>query len=134
MRQYLKEKYNYDPGRYNNYSVNTPAYRIMARLDWNANLNNKLSLRFTKTHTKDSNFPSSSTSPLSADDIYPGDTGLGIPKGKDSGRSTKYSMSFENSNYYQVRDFTSVAGEWNSRFANGAMNNCLLYTSPSPRD
>ena len=35
MRQYLKEKYNYDPGRYNNYSVNTPAYRIMARLDWN---------------------------------------------------------------------------------------------------
>lgn len=127
MRQYLKEKYNYDPGRYNNYSVNTPAYRIMARLDWNANLNNKLSLRFTKTHTKDSNFPSSSTSPLSADDIYPGDTGLGIPKGKDSGRSTKYSMSFENSNYYQVRDFTSVAGEWNSRFANGAMNNMLRF-------
>ena len=64
---------------------------------------------------------------MSADDIYPGDTGLGIPKGKDSGRSTKYSMSFENSNYYQVRDFTSVAGEWNSRFANGAMNNMLRF-------
>lgn len=36
-------------------------------------------------------------------------------------------MSFENSNYYQVRDFTSVAGEWNSRFANGAMNNMLRF-------
>ena len=127
IRQYLKDKYNYDPGRYNNYSVNTPAYRIMARLDWNANLNNKLSLRFTKTHTKDSSFPSSSTNPLNVNNIYPGDKDLSIVGGRDAGRSSKYAMGFENSNYYQVRDFTSVAGEWNFRFANGAMNNMLRF-------
>ena len=125
IRNYLKDKYGYDPGRYNNYSVNTPAYRIMTRLDWNANQNNKISLRFSKTHTKDSNFPSSSTNPLDASKIYPGSQG--IQGGRDAGRSSKYAMGFENSNYYQVRDFTSLAGEWNSRIAEGAMNNMLRF-------
>lgn len=124
MRDYLKETYGYDPGRFNNYSVNTPAYRIMARLDWNVNPNNKVSLRFSKTHTKDSNFPSTSTSPLTANIIYPG-SGPSAPAG--SNRTSVYSMTFENSNYYQVRDFTSLAGEWNSRIKNGAMNNMLRF-------
>lgn len=126
MRDYLRDpqKYNYDPGKYNNYSVNTPAYRIMARLDWNANQNNRLSLRLTKTHTKDSNFPTSSVSPLYANDIYPGN---GDEPQKGQGRTSKYAMSYANSNYYQDRDFTSVAGEWNSRLAGGAMNNMLRF-------
>ena len=56
MRGFLLNKYNFDPGKYNDYSTDTPAYRVMARVDWNANQNNKVSFRFTKTHTKDSNF------------------------------------------------------------------------------
>lgn len=134
MRNYLIENYSYDPGKYNNYSVNTPAYRIMARVDWNANQNNKLSLRFSRTHTKDSNFPTSSTSPLYANTIYQGGTPTEIIDGKvddaiskGQGRTSKYAMGFSNSNYYQVRDFTSVAGEWNSRLAQGAMNNMLRF-------
>ena len=123
-RDYLIGKYNYNPGRYNDYSVKTPAYRVMARVDWNANQNNKLSLRFSKTHTKDSNFPTSSTSPLNANNIYPG-SGAEYPKG--SNRTSKFALSYENSNYYQVRDFTSLAGEWNSRMAGGAMNNMLRF-------
>lgn len=134
MRDYLIKNYSYDPGKYNNYSVNTPAYRIMARVDWNANQNNKLSLRFSRTHTKDSSFPTSSTSPLYAGTIYPGGESTEIIDGKadgkildGNGRTSKYAMSFSNSNYYQVRDFTSVAGEWNSRLAQGAMNNMLRF-------
>jgi hypothetical protein len=119
IRKFLTDKFGYDPGAYSGYSVNTPAYRIMGRLDWNANMNNKLSLRFTKTHTKDSSFPSSSTNPLRAADIY-------TPVSSYN-RGSVYSLSFKNSNYYQVRDFTSLAGEWNSRFADGAMNNMLRF-------
>jgi hypothetical protein len=42
MRGFLLNKYNFDPGKYNDYSTDTPAYRVMARVDWNANQNNKV--------------------------------------------------------------------------------------------
>ena len=51
MRGFLLNKYNFDPGKYNDYSTDTPAYRVMARVDWNANQNNKVSFRFTKILT-----------------------------------------------------------------------------------
>lgn len=85
-------------------------------------------------NTKDSNFPTSSVSPLSTSALYPGGTSTEVIDGKPvgtiapgQGRTSKYALSFSNSNYYQVRDFTSVAGEWNSRMAQGAMNNMLRF-------
>ncbi len=45
IRNYFIDKYDYDPGRYQGYSIKTPAYKIMARLDWNINDNNKLNFR-----------------------------------------------------------------------------------------
>lgn len=124
MRSYLIDTYNYDPGRYNGYSINTPAYRVMARLDWNINNNNKVNLRYSLTHSKDSNSPSSSTSPLYGSTIYPGNGG-DIKSG--NGRTSRYGMYFENSRYYQERNFSSIAGEWNSRFMDGKMNNMLRF-------
>lgn len=126
MRNYLIQNYNYDPGRYNDYSVKTPAYRIMARLDWNINNNNKVNLRYSMTHSKDSNSPSSSTTPLTTSVIYPGGgTNPKIDAG--NGRTSRYGMWFENSRYYQERNFSSIAGEWNSRIADGKMNNMLRF-------
>ena len=52
ISQYLSEKYNYNPGRYQGYSLETPSYKIMGRLDWNINNNNKINFRFTHTHSK----------------------------------------------------------------------------------
>ena len=81
--------------------MDTPAYRVMARVDWNANQNNKVSFRFTKTHTKDSNFPTSSVSPLSTSALYPGGTSTEVINGKPvgtiapgQGRTSKYALSF----------------------------------------
>ncbi len=125
MKTYLNTKYGYDPGRYTGYSIDTPAFRLLGRLDWNINESNKLSLRFSKTRTKDSNSPSSSVSPLTANSIYPGDSNKGISKGY--GRTSNYSMYFESSRYYQERNFTSVAGEWNSRLLGGKLNNMLRF-------
>lgn len=36
-------------------------------------------------------------------------------------------MYFESSRYYQERNFTSVAGEWNSRLLGGKLNNMLRF-------
>lgn len=132
MSDYLNSKYGYNPGRYGNYSVNTPSYRIMARLDWNINNDHKLNFRFSRTHTKDSNAPSSSTTPLTDGTIYPGGTspqGDVIPSGKNNaGRLSNYALYFESSRYYQIRDFTSIATELNSRFKEGKLNNLLRFT------
>ncbi len=126
MRDYLINNYGYNPGRYSGYSINTPAYRIMARIDWNINNNNRMNLRYSTTHSKDSNSPSSSTSPLTANTIYPGNSDLNISRGL--GRTSDYGMYYESSRYYQKRNFSSIAGEWNSRIADGKMNNVLRFT------
>lgn len=124
MSKYLNDTYGYSTGRYSDYSLKTPAYRVLARLDWNINNNNKVNLRVSKTHTKDSNSPSSSVSPLTFNEVYLGDE-KNIVKG--NGRTSKYAMYFENTRYYQERNFSSIAGEWNSRLSDGRMNNMLRF-------
>ena len=127
IASYLKTTYGYNPGRYQGYSLETPAYRILARLDWNINENNKLNVRFSATHTKDSNNPSASTSPLTANTIYPGGTDLeGVVYSRNNNRLSNAALYFESSRYYQERNFTSVAAEWNSKW--GEVNNALRAT------
>ena len=109
ISSYLKSTYGYDPGRYQGYNLETPSYKVLARLDWNINDDNKINVRFSTTHTKDSNSPSSSTSPMSHSKIYSGGR-------YTSGRTTNYALYFESARYYQERNFTSVAGEWNSKW------------------
>ncbi|MCH5335275.1 MAG: TonB-dependent receptor [Alistipes sp.] len=135
MRNFLKEKYNYDPGRYSGYSLKTPGYKLLARMDWNISNDHKLNVRFSRTHSKDSSAPSTSVNPLTANSIYPGNTDLNIGKGQSI--TSNYAMYFESQRYYTIRDFTSVAAELNSRFLNGRMNNTLRYTfsyQDEPRD
>lgn len=124
MSSYLMEKYNYNPGRYQNYSIKTPAYKVVARVDWNINDNHKLNVRFTRAHSKDNSGPSSSTSPLYANDIYPGGDGIS----KDSGRGKAGSLYFESARYFKEYNFTSYAAEWNSKWLEGRLNNVLRAT------
>lgn len=129
MKNFLQTTYGYNPGRYMNYSLKTPGYKILARVDWNINDNHRLNVRFSKTHSKDSSSPSSSVSPLYAQTIYPGGTtsdGKTINAGQ--GRSSNYAMYFESQRYYTRRDFTSVAAELNSRWLDGRLANTLRYT------
>ncbi|MBQ7419645.1 MAG: TonB-dependent receptor [Prevotella sp.] len=116
MANYLQNTYNYSPGRYQGFSLDTPAYRLLARLDWNIDDNNRVNFRFSKTHSKYSNSPSASTSPLTTSRIYPG----------GNGRGTYYALPFESSRYYQEQNFTSLAGEWNAKW--GSVNNTLRMT------
>ena len=125
MLSFLSKNYGYNPGRYQGYSLDTPSYKFLARIDWNINENNKLNLRFSKSHDKDSSNPSSSTTPFKDSVIYPG--GEDATGGKSqSGRTANAGLYFESARYYQEKNFTSFAAEWNSKW--GGVSNVLRAT------
>ena len=125
MLNFLSNNYGYNPGRYQGYSLDTPSYKFLARIDWNINENNKLNIRFSKSHDKDSSAPSSSTTPFKDSVIYPG--GEDATGGKSqSGRTANAGLYFESARYYQEKNFTSFAAEWNSKW--GGVSNVLRAT------
>ncbi len=129
MLSFLNKTYGYNPGRYQGYSLDTPSYKFLARIDWNINENNKVNIRFSKSHDKDSNSPSSSTTPFTHSVIYPGGVsdGISISKGKSqAGRTANAGMYFESARYFQEKNFTSFAAEWNSKW--GGVANVLRAT------
>ena len=129
MLSFLQNTYNYNPGRYQGYSLDTPSYKFLARIDWNINDNNKLNFRFSKSHDKDSSAPSSSTTPFRDATIYPGGNsdGVSISGGRNqAGRTANAGLYFESARYYQEKNFTSLAAEWNSKW--GGVQNALRLT------
>ena len=112
VKDYLAKEYGYDPGRYQGYSLSTPDWKLMARLDWNINSNHKFNLRYSHTMNKYSSSPSSSVNPINPNpynrNVY--------------GRTSMYAQFFESSRYFQEQNFMSLAAELNSRFNNNASN------------
>ncbi len=118
VKDFLASEFGYNPGRYQGYSLSTPDWKVMARLDWNINNNHKANVRFSHTKNYGSNTPSSSVNPLKPNpydrDVY--------------GRTSDYAMYFESSRYFQEQNFTSLAAELNSRFLDGMVNNLFRVT------
>lgn len=112
VKSYLKSEYGYDPGRYQGYSLSTPDWKLMARLDWNIDDNTKLNIRYSHTMNKYSSNPSSSISPLSSS-VYNRNT---------YGRTSLYAQYFESSRYFQEQNFMSLAAELNSRVGDHGNN------------
>jgi hypothetical protein len=46
LKDFLKTKYNYDAGAYDNYNLRTRSDKITAKLDWNIDKNNTLSIKY----------------------------------------------------------------------------------------
>jgi predicted lipoprotein with Yx(FWY)xxD motif len=113
ISNFLKNTYNYDPGLYQGYSSESPGQKFLARLDWNINKNNKFNIRYSNTKKKNPSFPSTSTS------------GLGNTSFTSQSRTSIYAKFFQNARYYQETNFSSVAGELNSRLFGGKLNNTL---------
>ena len=112
VKAYLAKEYGYDPGRYEGYSLSTPDWKLMARLDWNINDNHKFNVRYSQTMNKYSSSPSSSVNPINPN-----------PYNRNTyGRTSKYAQFFESSRYFQEQNFMSLAAELNSRFGNNASN------------
>ena len=116
LSNYLINEYGYNPGSYQGYSTISPAYKFLARLDWNINNNHKLNVRFNMTNSKSPLPPSTSTS------------GLGDRNFATGNRQDMDAIYFQNARYFQENNFMSVVGELNSRFLDGKVNNVLRAT------
>ncbi len=112
----LRDKWNYDPGKYLGYNTEIPSFKLLARIDWNINRNHKLNLRYSMVNSKYASAPSTST------------TGFGNSGFSANTASSMYAMYFQNARYYQEQNHMSVAAELNSRFLDGALNNTFRAT------
>ena len=110
---FLRSEYGYEPGLYTGYSAETPSLKVLARIDWNINQNHKFNIRYNMVNSKYASAPSTST------------TGFGNSGFSTSSCSSMYAAYFQNARYYQEQNFSSIAGELNSRFLDGRLNNML---------
>ncbi len=62
LAAFLKSKYNYDPGAYQNYSYASKSKRLTAKIDWNINENNTFSLKYSYLKSSNQIPPSNSGS------------------------------------------------------------------------
>lgn len=113
IRDYLINNYQYDPGSYQGYSSESPGSKLFARIDWNINANHKFNIRYSDTKAKSPSNPSTSTSGL-ADRSFTTQT-----------RTSMYAMWFSNARYFTETNFSSLAGELNSRLMGGKVTNLL---------
>jgi outer membrane receptor protein involved in Fe transport len=111
IRSYLLNTYGYETGAYDNYDLEGDKRKILARLDWNINNKNKLSLRYSQVESSDPALMSSSTS------------SSGVTFSTGVGRNDINALHFKNSNYFQDYNFYSIAAELNSSFNSRVSNN-----------
>ncbi len=116
VKQHLISKYGYDPGSYTDYPADESNNKLMARIDWNINKSNKLSVRYNYTKNK-AWYPTNGNS-----------TDAGF-RNNSMDRISQYSMAFSKSIYSQENTVNSIALDLNSRFSNKISNQFLAtYT------
>ncbi|HOP04172.1 MAG TPA: carboxypeptidase regulatory-like domain-containing protein [Tenuifilaceae bacterium] len=116
VKQHLIANYGYDPGSYNDYPADISNRKLLARIDWNINHANKLSLRYNYTMNQSWN-PTNGNS-----------TDAGF-RNRAMNRISQYSMAFSNSTYSMDNIVNSFSLDLNSRFSNSVSNQFLVtYT------
>ena len=114
LSSFLAQNFKYQTGPVTGYNAYTPSQRFLGKLDFNANDQNKLSLRYILLNSS-SDFPASNSNSL----------------GFGSRRSNLTSLSYANSGYSILEDIRSVVGEWNSQLGAGRFSNNFIggYTT-----
>lgn len=122
---YLLNQFGYKTGRYENWGGdNENSMKLLAKIDWNINLNHKATLRYNYSRAGSVSRPSTS-----------GDVSPSISGGRHSATG---GMSFENSQYSAVGYLNSITAELNSKFTHNISNNFLVaytnYNQPRESD
>ncbi|NIG54428.1 TonB-dependent receptor [Chitinophaga sp. Cy-1792] len=132
LAKYLKDKYNYDPGVYDNYPTAAKSnYKYIAKVDWNINEHHKLTAKFSDFVSNED--PSS----VNASSII-GGGGFSLPGTTASistlpnSRLSNKSMIFSNSVYGFKHTVRTGTLELNSNY--GKISNSLLLTSSKVQD
>jgi hypothetical protein len=108
---FLRNNLGYETGPFEGYDLETDATKISARLDYNLNRNNKINVRYTMLESSRDVLVSTSSS-----------LGFGNRRGSNS-------LSYQNSNYIQNENISSIIGEWNSILSSRMSNNMVIgYT------
>src|SRR6185437_4031025 len=111
-RTFLGTKLNYETGPYEGYNSETPAMRFLAKVDYNVNDRNKLSLRYNHLNSMTDVLLSNSSS-----------LGFG------NRRTSSQALNFQNSNYQILENIRSLVGEWNASIGTNMANNLIVgYT------
>ncbi|WP_295768510.1 carboxypeptidase regulatory-like domain-containing protein [uncultured Mucilaginibacter sp.] len=106
IKDYLVQKYGYNPGDYQNYGYKSTRTNIVGRIDWNISDKHRFNVRYSRLESQVPSFVSTSTNPLTSSVIYP----------NGGNRSDNNSLTFSNSNYYTNYNFYSLSAELNSTF------------------
>ncbi len=112
LSSFLNSNFQYDTGGYQDYDFEIPARRYLAKLDYNLNDRNKISVRYTQLDSKTDQLTSDSSS-----------LGFG------SRRTRTTALNFQNSNYKILENIKSGVAEWNSIISNNMANSLIVgYT------
>jgi outer membrane receptor protein involved in Fe transport len=112
LSSYLQSNFGYATGPYQDYPFETPARRYLAKVDYNFNATNKVSLRYIQLDSDTDVLVSNSSS-----------LGFG------GRRSRLEGLNFRNSNYTILENIKSFVGEWNAIFGSSMANSLIVgYT------
>lgn len=115
VKDHLISKYGYDPGEYGNggwSSFNDYNYKIMARIDWNINHNNRLMIRYNDVMNSVMNETNFNSRPSGLD--------------RSDGRISASSIAFSNSFYRMNNSVRSIVAELTSKLSETASNQLLV--------
>ena len=115
VSDFVKSKYGYDTGSYTDFPADESNLKLLARIDWNINDNNKLAVRYNYTLNKAWNAPNATS--------MDGGTRMA------SARTSQKSMSFANSLYSMNNLVHSLSVDLNSRIGNDLSNQFIATFS-----
>lgn len=113
VKDFLMQKYGFDPGSYTDFPANDDNLKLLGRIDWNITNDHHLAVRYNYTRNKAWNPVNESSS-----DAY---------TRYNANRMSQYAMSYAGSMYAMNNSVMSVSADLNSRFGNN-MANQLLFT------
>ncbi|MEY3350497.1 MAG: hypothetical protein RIQ50_608 [Bacteroidota bacterium] len=124
--EYLKSKYNYETGAYDNFqNFKAENYKILAKIDWNISKVHKLTLKYNEMVSENDQQLNGSSVPNGGGFTVTGRTGS--LSRLTQNRFSLASMSFQNSNYRFKDIVKSATMELNSNFK-GRFANQFLAT------
>ena len=113
LSSFLKSKYNYDPGAFQDYSYTASSKRLTIKLDWNINANNTFTIKYNYLK--------------SANQIPPSNSGSISTTGRQSGATA---LPFFGSGYEINNNANIFIAELNSKLSNRMSNKLQVgYTA-----
>jgi len=120
VKQHLITNYGYNPGSYSDYPADETNKKLLARIDWNINTGNKLSVRYNYVKNQGWNATN-------------GNSNNAGSRNRSMDRISQNSMAFSNSTYSMDNIVNSISFDLNSRISD-KMSNQFLATYSKIQD